>query len=358
MYLKKKKFKVRLLKKKYFIDLWGQYKKKKKFSHKHYQRSLLWFSRVLDRTLYPPLKRVKRSYFPRWSLYRSRPRLYPRDKFGRLDKRSIQYRRPVKFRKILKFYSNLLAYRKPFRSRSLLKLLKIYSNWRIKTHFRIKRALSPRTAVKHILSLSIRRWRRSRIRKISWINTKRYRIKPEQFRRIYIKVKYTRRLETIRQQYYYGFDKAKNFLAFFRRVEIGYGSFKFKLGLEGLLSHLIFRCNLVPTVRSAHLLIRLRAIYVNNQQPVFTRHKCLKVGDSFGVVPRYIRTIYRYFRIFLKRRLLKINVPNYLEYNYKIMYFFIWRRPTRTERVYLHHLPYIKATPLKPALPVDFVWRR
>lgn len=350
MYLKRKKYKVRLLKKKFFIDLWGLYKKKKKFRQNHFQRYLLWFSRSLDRNLYPVTKALKKAFFHRSSLYWSRPRLFPRDKFGRVDKRSIQYRRPLTFKKILKFYSTLFKFRKPFKSRRLLNLLRSYATWRRKTHLKIRQALFPRLRGNHLILRSVWLWRRALGRKISWINTRRYRIKPDEYRRIYLKVTRTRTTETVRQQYYYGFDSPRHFLAFFKRVETGYSSFKFRLGLEGLVSNLLYRCNLATSVRAAHLLIRMNAIYVNNYSTIYTRHKCLNVGDSFGVFPRYIRLVYKVFKMYLKRRLVKLNVPNYLEYNYKIMRFYIWRAPTRAEKVFLHHPPYIKPFPLKPTL--------
>lgn len=152
----------------------------------------------------------------------------------------------------------------------------------------------------------------------------------------------------MRQQHYYGFNKLKTFLRVFRRFEAAHGSFKFMFGLEGLLSHLLFRCNIAPTVRAAHLLIRCQAVYINNHGRVFTVHRCLNVGDKFGIIPRYIRTIYKLFRKSLKRRLIKINVPNYMEYNYRLMFFFIWRAPTIAERTFLHHAPYKRTTSLKP----------
>lgn len=113
----------------------------------------------------------------------------------------------------------------------------------------------------------------------------------------------------------------------------------FTLGLEGLLSNLLFRVNLVSTIRGAHLLVRLRAVQLNGRV-VKNPHKCLKVGDKFGILPRYVKCVYKTFRKTLRRRLLKINAPNYLEYDYRLMFFFVWRRPTVHEQLFLHQAPY------------------
>jgi len=346
MFLKRRNIKLQWLRKKHFIDLWGQYKKKKKYFNRHYQRFLLRFSRLLDRTLYRQTKIIKNFTYFRWRI--KRPRLYPRDRLGRLNKRSIEYKRPLTYRKILKFYTTLFAYRKINKSKYVIRTMNLYNRWKQ----RLRRLYSPftldRVFVKKVRGTLLRRWHRRWARKIAWINTRRYRIKPDEFRRIYLKPGRNIHIETIRQQHYYGFNKVKTFLAFFKKFEIGFNSFKIGLGLEGLLSHLLFRCNLVPTVRAAHLLLRLRAIYINDRKPIFVFHKCLKVGDSFGVFPRYIRSVHRLLKISLKRRLVKLNIPNYLEYNYRLMFFFIWRKPTLRERAFLHHSPYKKSVPLRP----------
>lgn len=227
-----------------------------------------------------------------------------------------------------------------------MSFFKIYLRGYYAFRHRLQGVAFPRFKLKHANFKSLSRWRSSWARKIARVNTKRYRIKPEEFRRVYLRTRRSRRIEFVRQQYYFGFRSTKVFLLFFRKFEIGAGASRFNLGLEGLLPHLLFRCNLVSTVRGAHILIRLRGVHLNGrilQSP----HKCLRVGDRFGVLPRYIRYIFRGFRKTLRRRLLKVNIPNYLEYNYRLMLFFIWRRPTATERTFLHHTPFKRTLPAK-----------
>lgn len=277
-----------------------------------------------------------------------RPKFYPRDKFGQIDKRSIQYKRPLTFRKILKYYAKLFRYRRLGRARVVLSFFKIYLRKYYMFYRKTRRRYLPRVTIKNTLFKSLIRWRNSWSRKIARINTRRYRMKPEEFRRIYLRAKRSRHLELVRQQHYYGFRSLKLFLTFFKKFEMGYSSSRFGIGLEGLIVHLLYRCNLVSTVRGAYLLVRLKAIQVN-KTVVHTPHKCLRVGDTFGVLPRYTNAVFKAFKKMLKRRLLRINTPNYLEYNYRLMFFLVWRRPTRSERLFLHHAPYRRAITIKSA---------
>jgi hypothetical protein len=76
--------------------------------------------------------------------------------------------------------------------------------------------------------------------------------------------------------------------------------------------------------------IRKGVIFINNRL-VKNPLKSIKVGDNIHVNPKFRKRVYKDFIYKMKRRLIFLKLPSYLEYNFNILYFSLMRIPTRNE---------------------------
>lgn len=76
--------------------------------------------------------------------------------------------------------------------------------------------------------------------------------------------------------------------------------------------------------------IRQGFIFVNNR-PVRNPLRVINLADNIHVNPKFRKQIHQNFIHKMKRRLIFLKLPSYIEYNFNILYFSLIRLPTRSE---------------------------
>lgn len=110
-------------------------------------------------------------------------------------------------------------------------------------------------------------------------------------------------------------------------------------GLESVLLNQIFRVNLFPTTRYCYLFIKLGHVYLNGRV-CRNPHQLVKVGDTFKINNKLLKRLTAFLWLHLKKKRVAINAPNYIDCNYKVFSFHIWRRPTRQEAMVTETFPF------------------
>lgn len=293
---------------KYKIDLWGNFMTKKKYKLRLYKNFLYRFESII-RGNYLRSVQIFAKY------YSKSPRnKLPYEKFRYSKKKKINFLKNI-------FFKNLQIYYDFYNINILNPKNNLFTIWSkssiLKTHSYLYRKLKFYN-IRLFISRDIRR------AKI---------VLPDR--------KLSRTLDFYRMQYYFGFNTTKRFRRYVRLYETSYSAYKQEhFGLEGLLPHILFRVGLFPTIRYCYLLIKLGGLELNSKL-MNNPYKVMQLYDSIKIVPPFIKLLFKFFKFRLKSGLVWIPPPNYIDYDFKLMNFFIWRRPTKIERKVAPDFPFV-----------------
>jgi ribosomal protein S4 len=135
------------------------------------------------------------------------------------------------------------------------------------------------------------------------------------------------------------------------------------LKLETAVCVLIFRLNLFSTMYTVLNFIRLGGCFINNKVVMYP-YLFLNKGDILSINIKFFKKVFNifFFRLFLSKSNLKknkkfrrkrylisatkifVNCPDYIEANYKILSFCLWRLPKRSEIVTPYDFPFSFST--------------
>lgn len=82
--------------------------------------------------------------------------------------------------------------------------------------------------------------------------------------------------------------------------------------------------------------IRQGFIFINGR-PVKNPLRSINIGDNIHVNPKLRRRFHKNFIYRMKKKLLFLKLPSYIEYNFNILYFSLIRLPTRSEVLRFYH---------------------
>lgn len=314
MFLRKrlKVKKVRFLFNRYFIDTWARILRKKKLHNKTTKRFLSFFSK------YMVAPRIPRGF-------RGRRRRLRR----RISRRSI-------------FFRGLLFGKKTGRDqiRALLRKKFRHLLYNYHAHKKLHSTTAP------LFRIWSRKFDFTRVR-LKGHRRRFYRPRPPK-KFVYLRRKrdylLTPLMDTVLQQYHFGFSSLNSFKYFLERNTSKLGGGKLvALGIEGMLANQLCRAGVVNDIRNGYVLVKSGAVAVNKQQ-VRNPRKVLVVGDVFSIMFPFNKLMLRLLRKRLKLRLQIFNLARYLEYNFRLMVFKIYRSPTKLELSIITYFPYYKNT--------------
>lgn len=103
------------------------------------------------------------------------------------------------------------------------------------------------------------------------------------------------------------------------------------LKLELQLNIILFKIGIFDNnIFMINKLVRKGVIFINNR-PVKNPLRTIKIGDNIQVSPKFRKQIHKSFIYKMKKRMIFLKLPSYLEYNFNILYFSLIRLPTRSE---------------------------
>lgn len=118
--------------------------------------------------------------------------------------------------------------------------------------------------------------------------------------------------------------KAKSFCSSKLRVSGG-------LQLELQLNIILFKIGIFgDNIFMINKRIRKGLILINNRL-IKNPLKIIKIGDNIQVNPKFRKSIHKTFTAKMKKKLIFLKLPSYLEYNFNILYFSLIRLPTKLE---------------------------
>lgn len=164
------------------------------------------------------------------------------------------------------------------------------------------------------------------------------------FRRPYKRLpslNYFNKIELLKHLNFFCFSTLSQTRKFLKKVEFKRRPDPIFLGLEGCFLNLLFRTNLFLNTKQIYNFIKIGAIQINDKIN-FNPYKILSIFDTFSINKKFIKIIWRIFFKKIKRRLILVNIPNYMDYDYQLLKFFIWRLPTEKERRFSYSYPFFR----------------
>lgn len=152
---------------------------------------------------------------------------------------------------------------------------------------------------------------------------------------------YHNKVELLKQLNFFCFSTLGQTRKFLKRIEFLKRPDPIFLGLEGCFLNILFRTNLFITTKQIYTFIKLGAFQINNQI-IYNPYKILSIFDSFSVNKKFFYTIWSIFLDKIRNDLILVNIPNYLDYDYKLLNFFIWRLPTELESRFVYSFPFFR----------------
>ena len=113
---------------------------------------------------------------------------------------------------------------------------------------------------------------------------------------------------------------------------------KAALNLEGKISTIIYRLNLMDNISNINKLVKRGKIKLNNSL-CYNPHHVLKKGDNLNIHPSIYRFIINIFKKRLKNRQIWGAIPEYIEVNYRILYFSLIDYPTTFDLIKFNNHP-------------------
>ena len=156
-----------------------------------------------------------------------------------------------------------------------------------------------------------------------------------------LKTAYYKKLST-----FFGFKKSTQFKSFYSIISKSSGvnetlvlSF-----LESRLETLLFRSNFFSSIYFVKKFIKSRNVFVNNT--VITHNNyCLILGDIVSINRKYIKFLYSSLKFYIKRGACLLNVPPFIEVDYKLFAIALIKLPNLDEitlpasfKLYTKHL--------------------
>lgn len=131
---------------------------------------------------------------------------------------------------------------------------------------------------------------------------------------------------------FYGINNIKKF----RKLKAGaFYSSKLRifsgLYLELQLNIILFKIGIFGNnIFMINKFIRKGTVYVNNRL-IKNPLRSIKIGDNIHISPKFRKSVYNNFIYKMKKKLIFLKLPSYIEYNFNILYFSLIRLPTKSE---------------------------
>lgn len=236
---------------------------------------------------------------------------------NKLKKKESSYDRSA-LRKI--FFFNLFKYSSFYNNRFTF-VSKFESTW-VKSHLVRLKFILPKSLGRIYHQNSLKWVIRRPFKKLSTIN-------------------YHNKIELLKQLNFFCFSTLSQTRRFLRRVEFLKKPDLIYLGLEGCFLNLLFRTNLFLTTKQVYTYIKLGAFKINDLTS-YNPYKVLSVYDNFSINKKFLSVIWSIFLDKIRQNLILVNIPNYLDYDYKLLTFFIWRLPTELESRFTYSFPFFR----------------
>ncbi len=127
---------------------------------------------------------------------------------------------------------------------------------------------------------------------------------------------------------FFGFRKVADFLKVYDLASrIGKAnSFAVFLMLEGRLENFLMRLNLFPSIYFIKKFIEYGNVFVNNRTINYTSYN-LNFNEIVSFSKKYHKRLYFFIKFQLKRRKVLINLPSFIESDYKLLVAMLIRNP-------------------------------
>lgn len=264
--------------------------------------------KILKKFFFNQQKIVSRNYFLKFKYH-----LY----YNYLQKKSF-FLKKTSLKKL--FFLNLFNY-STYCNNKLSITPKLESIW-IKTHLIRLKFVLPKLLGKLYYKYSLKRIIKRPFKRLSTMD-------------------YHNKVELLKHLNFFCFSTLSQIRRFLKRTEFMRRPNNIYLGIEGCFLNLLFRTNLFLTTKQAYTLIKLGAFSINNKV-IINPYKILSIFDFFSVNKPFIKLIWSTFLNRIRKNLILVNIPNYLDYNYKLLNFFIWRLPTEQEARFVYSFPFFR----------------
>ena len=152
-----------------------------------------------------------------------------------------------------------------------------------------------------------------------------------------------KKLDFYKYKFYYCFSSNTRFKNILKKIEYSFHKNNLQFGISSLFLDVLFKTNLFPTTRFSYTLIKIGGVFLNDFKEL-NPYKQLFVFDHFRINPFFFKIIIKLFLRRLKKKFnLVYNIPNYIDFDYKIMSFYIWRLPTDKEKRLIPNLPFLRS---------------
>lgn len=145
------------------------------------------------------------------------------------------------------------------------------------------------------------------------------------------------KVELLKAQHFYNFPNLRATAKYLKKFDYTLRS-NSRFGISSSIMHLLFRTNIFMNSRVCYFLVKSGGISVNNFQ-IHNPYKLLKVHDHFSVNKNLVHYLFAllFFRV---TRGLLANIPNFIDFDYKLMNFKLWRLPTKLENYFCYNFPF------------------
>jgi len=151
----------------------------------------------------------------------------------------------------------------------------------------------------------------------------------------------------LKNQHFYNFPNLRLTSAYLKKFDYKSRS-ALTFGISSTIMHLLFRTNIFLNSRCCYFLIKNGGILVNNIR-IHNPYKLLQVNDHFSVDLKLIP--YLFFLLYFRaQRIFLSNIPNFIDFDYRLMTFKIWRLPTKLEAYFSYQYPFQRSPIVIPAV--------
>ena len=138
--------------------------------------------------------------------------------------------------------------------------------------------------------------------------------------------------------YFYGFFTKKKFINFYKinRLRVKNSLF---LILEFTLINFLFRLGFFLTSMEVNLVIDKGFVTVNNKV-ITNTHFLLKLNDNISFTKPFRQSLFTKIKKSLKSKIMILNIPPYIEVDYRILTYSLWRLPQPSELPSFYQFPF------------------
>ena len=150
---------------------------------------------------------------------------------------------------------------------------------------------------------------------------------------------YLEKVNLLALRQFYCFKRNAPFKNFWFKIMKRQGGTCYQAGVSSTLLHMFFRTNLFPTTKFCFALIKMGGVLINskvvtNPYAPLRTYDVLQVSDSFRLL------VFGYFLKRVQNKQLLVNIPNFFDYDYRLLYFCVWRPLTVQESSFWFQYPF------------------